>query len=271
MEEVVIGHIWDAAARLFHDFHGFGIDFSRFLQREELLHFLQCVLEHHEVASVLWASIKLIQIVLKEKHQPWTKATAITQPINHPPNQPINHSNNQPFGVYATCWLIVGKKGIFWKCCVNLPEQLLCLFLVYRLQETWLWGTVQRRSPEKRRSALKTLLEQSADSWTWWTSPSLCLLTMRQRRWKRLRFVVASARLFLFSWTGHPAPRLRLYELSQFCWHTHFSPRESDVRNRLTEKYEQDENKRNSIVTRKFDGFFFSKKNKKKPSSFSFF
>lgn len=248
MEEVVIGHIWDAAARLFHDVHGFGIDFSGFLQREELLHFLQRVLEHHEVASVLWASIKLIQIVLKEKHQPWTKAMSITQPINqpstHPTNQSTTHPTNQPFSIYATCWLIVVKKGIFWKCCVNLPEQLLCLFLVYRLQETWLWGTVQRRSPGKRRSALKTLLEQSADSWIWSTSPSLCLLTMRQWRWKRLRFVFASARLFLFSWTGHSAPRLRHYELSQFCWHTHFSPRESDVRNRLTEKYEQDRQRR---------------------------
>lgn len=60
MEEVVVGHIWDTAARLFHDFHGFGIDFSGLLQREELLHFLERVLEDHEVASVLRASIKLI-------------------------------------------------------------------------------------------------------------------------------------------------------------------------------------------------------------------
>lgn len=69
MEEVVIGHIWDAATGLFHDIHSFDINFSSFLQREELLHFLQGVLEHHKVASVLWASIKLIQIVLKEKHR----------------------------------------------------------------------------------------------------------------------------------------------------------------------------------------------------------
>lgn len=54
-----------------------------------------------------------------------------------------------------------------------------------------------------------------------------------------LRLCLCSARLFLFSLTGHPATRLRLDELSQFCWHTHFSPRESDVRNRLTEKYAQ--------------------------------
>lgn len=67
MEEVVIGHIWDATAGLFHDIHSFGINLSSFLQREELLHFLQGVLEHHKVTSVLWASIKLIQIVLKEK------------------------------------------------------------------------------------------------------------------------------------------------------------------------------------------------------------
>lgn len=40
MEEVVIGHIWDTTAGLFHDFHGLDIDFSGFLQREELLHFL---------------------------------------------------------------------------------------------------------------------------------------------------------------------------------------------------------------------------------------
>lgn len=68
MEEVVISHIWDATAGLFHDIHSFGINLSSFLQREELLHFLQGVLEHHEVTSVLWASIKLIQIVLKEKN-----------------------------------------------------------------------------------------------------------------------------------------------------------------------------------------------------------
>lgn len=69
MEEVVIGHIWDATAGLFHDVHGFGVDLSGFLQREELLHFLQGVLEHHEVTSVLWASIKLIQIVLQEEEK----------------------------------------------------------------------------------------------------------------------------------------------------------------------------------------------------------
>lgn len=77
MEEVVIGHIWDTAAGLLHDFHGFGIDFSSFLQREKLLHLLQRVLEDHEVASVLRASVKLIQIVLEEKHQP-----SINQPIS---------------------------------------------------------------------------------------------------------------------------------------------------------------------------------------------
>lgn len=67
VEEVVVGHIWDAAAGLLHDLHGVGVDLSRFLQREKLLHFLQSVFEDHEVASVLWAAIKLIQIVLKEE------------------------------------------------------------------------------------------------------------------------------------------------------------------------------------------------------------
>lgn len=67
VEEVVVGHIWDAAAGLLHDLHGVGVDLSRFLQREKLLHLLQGVFEDHEVASVLWAAIKLIQIVLKEE------------------------------------------------------------------------------------------------------------------------------------------------------------------------------------------------------------
>lgn len=66
MEEVVIGHIRDTTARFFHDLHRLGIYFSGFLQGEELLHFLQSVFEHHKVASVLWAAIKLIQIVLQE-------------------------------------------------------------------------------------------------------------------------------------------------------------------------------------------------------------
>lgn len=65
VEEVVVGHIWDAAAGLLHDLHGVGVDLSRFWQREKLLHLLQGVFEDHEVASVLWAAIKLIQIVLK--------------------------------------------------------------------------------------------------------------------------------------------------------------------------------------------------------------
>lgn len=64
VEEVVIGHIWNTTAGLFHDLHSFGINLPGFLQREKLLHFLQRVLEHHEVTSVLWASIKLIQVVL---------------------------------------------------------------------------------------------------------------------------------------------------------------------------------------------------------------
>lgn len=67
MEEVVIGHIWNATAGLFHDLHSWGIYLASFLQGEELLHFLQRVLEHHKVASVLWASVKLIQIVLKQR------------------------------------------------------------------------------------------------------------------------------------------------------------------------------------------------------------
>lgn len=69
VEEVVVGHIWDAAAGLLHDLHGVGVDLSRFLQREKLLHLLQGVFEDHEVASVLWAAIKLIQIVLKTNKQ----------------------------------------------------------------------------------------------------------------------------------------------------------------------------------------------------------
>lgn len=67
VEEVVVGHIWDAAAGLLHDPHGVGVDLSRLWKREKLLHLLQGVLEHHEVASVLWAAIELIQIVLKEE------------------------------------------------------------------------------------------------------------------------------------------------------------------------------------------------------------
>lgn len=64
MEEVVIGHIWHSTAGLFHDLHCLMVDLPGFLQREELLHFLQRVFKDHEVASVCWASIKLIQIVL---------------------------------------------------------------------------------------------------------------------------------------------------------------------------------------------------------------
>lgn len=69
MEEVVIGNIWDTTAGLLHDLHGFGINLSSFLQGEELLHLLQGVLQHHEIASVLWASVKLVQIVLIEKEK----------------------------------------------------------------------------------------------------------------------------------------------------------------------------------------------------------
>lgn len=100
--------------------------------------------------------------------------------VNHPTNQSINQS----IRICATCWLIVGKKRISRKWCVNSPERLLCLFLVYRLQETWLWGTVQRRSSEKRRTAIKTVSERTDDNWISSTSPSLRPLTMRQRRWK---------------------------------------------------------------------------------------
>lgn len=155
--------------------------------------------------------------------------------------QPTNQSINQSIRICATCWQIVGKKKISRKGCVNSPERLLCLFLVYRLQETWLWGTVQRRPSEKRRTAIKTISERTDDNWISSTSPSLRPLTMRQRRWKGF---ASSLPLLCKSVPRHPAPRLRLYELSQFCWHTHFSPCGSDVRNRLTEKYEQDRHRR---------------------------
>lgn len=67
VEEVVVGHIWDAAAGLLHFLHGVGVDLSCLLKPEKLLHLLQGVLEHHEVASVLWAAVELIEIVLKEE------------------------------------------------------------------------------------------------------------------------------------------------------------------------------------------------------------
>jgi hypothetical protein len=39
------------------------------LQREELLHLLQGVFQHHEITSVLWAAIELVQIVLQKRIQ----------------------------------------------------------------------------------------------------------------------------------------------------------------------------------------------------------
>lgn len=141
-------------------------------------------------------------------------------------------SVNQSVHVQPVDWAGKTRISLDRKACLNLPERPLCLFLVYRLREIWLWETVQRRSLEKRRTAIKTLSERSDDSWISSRSPSLCLLTLTEV--KMLRFVAPSsfpllclysARLLsFFPWTGHRAPRLRLYELSQFCWHTHFFP-----------------------------------------------
>lgn len=100
-----------------------------------------------------------------------------------------------------------------WKACLNLPEPLLCLFLVYRLREIWLWGTVQHRSLEKRRTAIKPVLERSDDSWVSSRPPSLDLLTVTEV--EMLGFVspssfpllcLCSTRLqFFSSWMGQHA------------------------------------------------------------------
>lgn len=176
------------------------------------------------------------------------------------------------------------KKRTFldWKACLNLPEPLLCLFLVYRLRETWLWGTVQHRSLEKRRTAIKTLSERSDDSWVSSRRPSLDLLTVAEveNAWLRLSVFFPST-LPLLCKTAvlfpplngtartHTHLRLRaLWTFSVLLAHALFSPCESDVRNRLTEKYEQeedaDENKHHSTITHKLSV-------SSQPSSLSFF
>lgn len=65
-EEVVIGHIWVAASRLPHGLDGVLVKVTCLGQPKELLHLLEGVLQHKEVATLLGAAIESVQVLLKE-------------------------------------------------------------------------------------------------------------------------------------------------------------------------------------------------------------
>lgn len=65
-EEVVVGHVGVAAAWLPHGLDGALVELPRLWQPEELLHLLQCVLQHKQVATLLGAAVEGVQILLEE-------------------------------------------------------------------------------------------------------------------------------------------------------------------------------------------------------------
>lgn len=86
-EEVVVGHIRVATAWLPHGLDGVLVKVTCLGQPKELLHLLEGVLQHKEVATVLGAAIESIQVLLKEtgslkvrNHIGMTKHTAPTSP-----------------------------------------------------------------------------------------------------------------------------------------------------------------------------------------------
>lgn len=86
-KEVVVGHIWVAAAWLPHGLDGVLVQVTCLGQPKELLHLLEGVLQHEEVATLLGAAIESIQVLLKEtgglkvrNHNEMAKHTVPTAP-----------------------------------------------------------------------------------------------------------------------------------------------------------------------------------------------
>lgn len=65
-KEVVVGHIRVAAAWLPHGLDGVLVQVTCLGQPKELLHLLEGVLQHEEIATLLGAAIESIQVLLKE-------------------------------------------------------------------------------------------------------------------------------------------------------------------------------------------------------------
>lgn len=65
-KEVVVGHIWVATSWFPHGLNGVLIEVTCLGQPKELLHLLEGVLQHKEVATLLGAAIESVQVLLKE-------------------------------------------------------------------------------------------------------------------------------------------------------------------------------------------------------------
>lgn len=65
-EEVVVGHIWVATSWLPHGLDGVLVKVTCLGQPKELLHLLEGIFQHKEVATLLGAAIESIQVLLKE-------------------------------------------------------------------------------------------------------------------------------------------------------------------------------------------------------------
>lgn len=69
-EEVVVGHIWVATARLPHGLDSILVKFTRRGQPEELLHLLESILQHKQVATLLGTAVVGVQVLLEEMSNP---------------------------------------------------------------------------------------------------------------------------------------------------------------------------------------------------------
>lgn len=90
-KEVVVGHIRVAAAWLPHGLNSVLVQVTCLGQPKELLHLLEGVLQHKEVATLLGAAIESIQVLLKEtgslkvrNHIEMAKYTAPPTPPKYP-------------------------------------------------------------------------------------------------------------------------------------------------------------------------------------------
>lgn len=63
-EEVVVGHVGVTTARLPHRLDGALVQGARLRQPKELLHLLQLVLQHEQVAPLLGAAVVSVQVLL---------------------------------------------------------------------------------------------------------------------------------------------------------------------------------------------------------------
>lgn len=86
-KEVVVGHIRVATAWLPHGLDGVLVQVTCLGQPKELLHLLEGVLQHEEIATLLGTAIESIQVLLKEtgglkvrNHIGMAKYTAPTTP-----------------------------------------------------------------------------------------------------------------------------------------------------------------------------------------------